>query len=576
MVTRCDRSRSGHGARLLLAALFAVACALVVLPGAASAATAGELDCNGQSPLGPAVHAPLACTDIRGFNNEWNTNTWNGRFYDNNEYIGHDEPDMTFISHQHGSGNNISWTETLPRDPSAAPTDSSPGKDVTHWFELSPAPWFSMAICDPGSYPQAPCKPESDSNAPTCVGASTTNCSSGGGSAFMEFQLYPPGEPPFVNSASCDDTHWCAALTIDSLECTTGFATCNANCEEPMNFGWIQRDGVPTGPASPSEADVASLTPNSETLLMNPGDTIRFRMWDAPVPGGGGRAFEVYVADLTTGQSGWMQASAANGFANTSISDCSTTPFNFQPEYNTAAKGNIIPWAALATNISTEYETGHWEPCSSLSERLATNPFDPLDTGRTYNECNGPYETAGGAEGAETGDGLCYYAGDTHPGFDGPGTASDPDTTTGCQDNYLQNGDLDFDGNPYYADWPVGTSPTATLPSSFVEQLPTSGGAPYQQFFMQTDIALSESTCSGTTTAGCSVPPAGPGDFYPYWSRVTSPHGCTLEFGNVSSGRGVNDYGQDAQYGSDLIGTLGYPEYEGPVMRNNCAQRGRF
>ena len=26
---------------------------------------------------------------------------------------------------------------------------------------------------------------------------------------------------------SCDDTHWCAALTIDSLECTDGFAVCN-------------------------------------------------------------------------------------------------------------------------------------------------------------------------------------------------------------------------------------------------------------------------------------------------------------------------------------------------------------
>jgi len=569
MVTGGDRSRSRRGVGLLLAALFAFASVLVVLPEAASAKSAAELDCNGQSPLGTAVHAPLACTDIRGFNNEWNKNTWDGRFYDNNEYIGHDEPDMTFLSHQHGSGNNVTWTDTIPRDPSAAPTDRNPGHDVAHWFELSPAPWFSMALCDPNSYPQAPCTPESDSNAPS----STSN---GGGSTFMEFQLYPPGLPPFIDSSGCDDTHWCAALTIDSLECTEGFAQCNGNCEEPVNFGFIQRDGVPTGPAAPNEIDVASETPNSQTLLMNPGDTIRFHMWDAPIPGGGGRAFEVYVDDLTTGQTGWMQASAKNGFANTSISNCSTTPFNFEPEYNTAAKANIVPWAALATNISTEYETGHWEPCSSLSDPLTPNPFDPADTGRTYNECNGPYETAGGPEGAETGDGLCYYAGDTHPGFDGPGTSTDPDVTTGCQDNYLQNGDLDFDGTPYYAEWPVGPSPTAKLPGSFVEQLPTSGGAPYQQLFMQTDIALSESTCSGTTTAGCSVPPAGPGDFYPYWSRVTSPHGCTLEFGNVSSGRGVNDYGQDAQYGSDQIATLGYPEYEGPVIRNNCFVRGRY
>ena len=38
----------------------------------------------------------------------------------------------------------------------------------------------------------------------------------------MEMQLYPPGKPPFVDSTSCDDSHWCAALTIDSLACTPG------------------------------------------------------------------------------------------------------------------------------------------------------------------------------------------------------------------------------------------------------------------------------------------------------------------------------------------------------------------
>jgi hypothetical protein len=33
----------------------------------------------------------------------------------------------------------------------------------------------------------------------------------------MELQCYPPGEAPFVDSISCDNAHWCAALTIDSL-----------------------------------------------------------------------------------------------------------------------------------------------------------------------------------------------------------------------------------------------------------------------------------------------------------------------------------------------------------------------
>ena len=71
----------------------------------------------------------------------------------------------------------------------------------------------------------------------------------------MEMQFYPPGEPPFIDSLSCDDTHWCAALTIDSLECTAAFAGCNNNCEEPSNFAFIQRNGVPTGPPSPQDAD---------------------------------------------------------------------------------------------------------------------------------------------------------------------------------------------------------------------------------------------------------------------------------------------------------------------------------
>jgi hypothetical protein len=86
----------------------------------------------------------------------------------------------------------VNWTVALGRDPKAAPTDAKPGKDVSDWFELSPAPWFSMALCDPNSFPQATSAPNSDSNAPTCVGS---NCTTGlgGGSAFMEMQSYPPG-----------------------------------------------------------------------------------------------------------------------------------------------------------------------------------------------------------------------------------------------------------------------------------------------------------------------------------------------------------------------------------------------
>ncbi len=560
MVIRWIWSPLGSRLRVGVAVLFAATFVLAfAMPGAASATSFGELDCNGQSPIQQSVRMTAACTDIRGFNNEWTPNTWNGRFYDNGKYIGHDEPDMTFLSTKTGSGNDVTWTETLPRDPSAAPTVSTPGSDVAHWFELSVAPWYSMAICDPNSYPQTPCKPESDSNAPA------PNGSGGGGSAFMEMQFYPPGFAPFADSTSCDNTHWCSALTIDSLACTENFASCNLNCEEPQNFAFVQTNGVPAGPAAPGEVDLQSLTPNSKTLLYNPGDRIQVHMFDALVPGGGGaRAFEVVIDDLTTGQSGFMQASANNGFGTTSMSDCSTKPFNFQPEYNTAAKDNIIPWAAIATDISTEYETGHWEPCTNVTSS-GTFQLSGSVSDTYYNTCHGPYEQGKESKSEEPSDAFCYPAGDTHGALD---TA--PDTMSGCTDSLFQNGDLDFDGSPYYPEWPVGSSPTARLPGSFVEQLPTTGGAQYAQLFIQTDIALSESSCSGTTTAGCSVPPPGPGNFYPYWSRVTSQHGCTLEFGNVSSGNGVNDYEQDAQYGTDQIATLGYPEFEGPLMSNAC------
>ena len=151
-----------------------------------------------------------------------NSNTWGGKFYDNGVYIGHDEPDTTFLSNAPGSGNNVNWTETLGRDPSALPTDVNPGHDVSHWFELTPAPWFSMALCDPNSYPQTAVHARVGLERADLLRPDVHNRADGGGSTFMEMQLYPPGKPPFVDSESCNATQWCAALTIDSLECTDG------------------------------------------------------------------------------------------------------------------------------------------------------------------------------------------------------------------------------------------------------------------------------------------------------------------------------------------------------------------
>jgi hypothetical protein len=577
------------GLVLVVAGLFGVAMTVSIpaLAGtqAASAftpAARGELDCNGFSPVQKPLRAN-ECADIRGFLGVNNSNTWGGRFYDNGHYIGHDEPDATFESTAPGSGGNVDWTVTLGRDPIAAPGDAVPGKDVSHWFELSPAPWFSMSLCDPNSYPQTPCTPNSDSNAPTCFGPNCVTANSGGGSAFLEMQLYPPNQPPFIDNESCDSTHWCAALTIDSAECTAGFAQCNTDCEEPLQLAFVQKNGIPTGPPSPQDATRATEIPNHETLLMNPGDTIRIHLFDAPAPGGG-KAIEVRINDLTQHTSGFMQGSAANGFQTTSMANCSGTPFNFQPEFNTAAPGNISSWTAIAADISTEFETGHFEPCTSLSDQLTENPFDPLDQSPNYNECSGPYENAGPPDSTTPesgGDALCYLAGATHPGYNGPGTSTTPDLTTGCQDNAFSIGDLDFDGTPYWTEWPTGLFPDR-YPGSFLEQFPTSNGHRYSEFFFQTDVALSESTCLGNTIGngggtsdGCTVPPPGPGHFYPYWSELHVGNFCALEFGNVSSRPFLTDFGQDSEYGHDLFSTLGYPEFEGATHHDNCGGTGR-
>ena len=547
----------------------------VVAPTTSSAATyaprsIGGLDCNGFSPVQQSVIPPNACTDIRGLPGADNANSWGGRFYDNGHYIGHDEPDMTFLSSQAGSGNDVTWNETLGSDPNANPTVKTPGRDVSHYVELTVAPWFSMALCNGESFPELPCTPNSDSNAPACVGLlCSPTAYPGAGSSFLEMQFYPPGLAPFPDSISCDNTHWCASLHINDLECPLS-GNCNPNCTEPTNFAFIQTDGVPTGPPSPQLSDLATSTPDAHTLLMNPGDNLTIHISDQPVPGESGvNALETQIVDNTTGQTGFMQASAKNGFAATSINDCSGTPFNYEPEYSTASAANIVPWAALLVNVSTEFEIGHFTPCTFLTHP-ATLALGPGVTDTYWNACHGPYEnSAPGGDGKkkpEVSDALCFPAGDTHGVLN-----SAPNVVTGCDDNFFQNGDLDFDGSGYWPEWPTGPAPTASLPGSFQQSFPSSAGNPYSDFFFQTDTALSESTCTASAPSGCAVPPPNaPGRFYPYWSRADVGGVCTIEFGNVSSGAGVDPFGRDAQYGTNQAATLGYQEFEGPLQSTTC------
>ena len=539
--------------RLRLVAVVAGAVAILVAGGGSSAAgssrvvgvrpaAAGELDCNGLSPVQQSIKRNLACADPRG--------SWGGRFYENGHYIGHDEPSLRFLSNRPGSGSDFTITERLPVDPAAMPTVAKPGHDVTDWFELSVAPWFSTTVCDPNSAPLLPCKPRSDANAPNGPYL-------GGGAGFVELQFYPPGFAPFADSISCDNTHWCSALNIDSLECQgNGSGACNNNCVEPVNFAYIQTNGVPTGPPSPQLSNLATFSPNAHTLLMNPGDVVTVHMFDARIRGG--FALEARETDHTTGQTGWMIASGANGFMNTNPFDCTGTRFNFQPEYSTARPQNIIPWGIGPYMINTEFEIGHWEACTSVSGASST----PLGSFRDtyYNHCHGPYESTIDPANSplEPNDAPCYRKGDTHGG------TAPPNRVTGCDVFFNAIGDLDYDGQPYWPDWPNSLS-AGPFPSPFLQQQPTSGGHGYPQVQFMTDASATEfnTGCDLSSGSGCILPPMGPGHFYPFFTFARVGGSCAWEFGNMRNG---NTFGGDAQYGRVTPSTIG--AFVGPIRPN--------
>src|SRR5262249_11526859 len=79
-------------------------------------------------------------------------------------YPGHDEPSVLFYSNRSGSGNSNVYQLTLPRDPPTLPKQDGTGG--TFNFQLHPAFWFGMAMCDTESSPEFThnCAADSDAN----------------------------------------------------------------------------------------------------------------------------------------------------------------------------------------------------------------------------------------------------------------------------------------------------------------------------------------------------------------------------------------------------------------------------
>jgi hypothetical protein len=252
-----------------------------------------------------------------------------------------------------------------------------------------------------------------------------------------------------------------------------------------------------------------------------------------------------------------------------------------------------------------EDELGHFETCSSVTNQL---PFSATQPGQSFSDPNVFQTCVGGSEGpgpratgegpctvngsgalkckdatteddvsckhgdsaCELSDALCMPAGARLTNLDGQ-TQEVSWPIAGCQANFFQNGDLDFDGTSYQSDWPDGSP---LHPSSFQYIGPFDGnGQLYPEVQMETDVAASENDCNTVTGAGCTALPVG-ANFYPYWTIGQTGGTCTWNFGNTIPGVTVQNFGGDLEYGTPDVarfgGTLTSPLMPNPEFSVEC------
>jgi hypothetical protein len=456
------------------------------------------------------------------------------------EYVGHDEPSAIFYSNVAGAGNRARYQLVLPQDPS--PKDpSTPGK--SYQFELNGALWFGMALCDTQSYPEqvSTCTPDSDSNI-----VDPAVSPDHPGTAFSELQFYPPGWVPWptwavaVGASGCDPTRWCVALNVfglleDPVNGTVQNPTCAARVGiEYVNFAFLTKSGASQAPANPIDSTLTTFTPDpAKDLFMNSGDRLAVTEQDTA------DGLQVRVDDLTTGVSGSMTASPANGFAQIKFdptgTSCTAIPYAFHPMYSTSSEQTRVIWAAHTYNVGFSDEIGHFETCTGPTP-VPASPFGLDSNGNPITCPAGNNELSGPTDGD---DDFCF-----------PGSEAMLVTMTGCTDS-----NVGFDGLDYQPVWPDGNRSLHPAPIQF--GVPATGAnfqTNYSRLAFEADLPRIESTCHRSTGAGCTLIPitdAGtPAAFYPFFSAVGGRN-CMLAFGNDLPGART-DFGRNSQYGSLL------------------------
>ncbi len=474
------------------------------------------------------------------------------------EYTGHDEPSLLFYSSQPGSGNSNLYKLTLPTDPKVLPNQAGTGG--TWNFQLHPAFWLGMALCDNQSAPEfthAPCVADSDTNifdgtnpaGPDYIGKHP-------GTAFLELQFYPPGWAPWPPGLSCDASKWCAAMAIFSLNQDQNTGTLNnADCLntvglEPANFAFITKSGVPHAPPGPLDLTNGSFTPSATTdLFMNSGDQLTIDIHD------GAAGLTTMVHDDTTGKSGSMTASTANGFAQIlyepASATCHQSPYAFRPMYATSSEHTRVPWAAHSYNVAFSDEIGHFEYCDAITGEGG--------------DC-----TSNGEPSLDDDDTGCFSA-----------AFSTFVPITGCIAT-----DNDFDGTSYQPVWP-GTDPNRGQdkkyhPSSVTFTSPLFNGTKnYDRVAFEADLPRIEAAdfggnCNRFTGMGCVNPPPG-SNFYPIYTTGSSTENpsanghCVWQLGGPYLKGTTNTFGGNsaAEYGPLLFSFYPNPNPAVRLRTNN-------
>ena len=241
---------------------------------------------------------------------------------------------------------------------------------------------------------------------------------------------------------------------------------------------------------------------------MNSGDLLSVSLLDTP------DGVQAVIHDLTSGETGSMTASAANGFGQVQYdptgTSCVNLPYDFHPMYSTSSEQTRVPWAAHTINISFAAEIGHFETCNGPNPIPAT-PFG-LDSSGNPITC-----PAGNTEGF----GANTSPTDADDIFCFPGTEASLIHVNGCTG--INTGLDAFDYQPV---WPDGNLALHPEPVRFSSPLTgDSDAVDYSRVAFEADLPSIEfSTCNRTTGAGCTLIPTTdkgtPAAFYPFFSAL--------------------------------------------------------